>query len=97
MNIKPPLFLTTVLCFVSVAYGQESASLTPLESITLPNVQGGLNHMSVDPERERLFVSAPTNRSLEVLDVSSGRRTSRSRWMKRIIGCLWVRASPHSY
>jgi hypothetical protein len=29
--------------------------------------------MSVDPERQRLFASAPTNQSLEILDLRGGR------------------------
>src|SRR5205814_9999224 len=45
--------------------------LTP--TIAFPNVQGGFNHMSVDADRQRLFAAAPTNQTLEIVDLKSGK------------------------
>jgi hypothetical protein len=40
----------------------------------LPNVQGRIDHMSIDP-KGRLFVSALGNNSEEVVDLSAGMRS----------------------
>jgi DNA-binding beta-propeller fold protein YncE len=66
------LFLAIALGFSLAAYGQEKP-LALAQTITLPDVQGGFNHMSVDAEHQRLFVSAPTNKTLEIVDLSSGK------------------------
>src|SRR5205807_1851343 len=61
-------------------YGQERAvaeKTSPLVltgSIPLPNVQGRIDHMSIDP-KGRLFVSALGNNSEEVVDLSAGMRS----------------------
>jgi hypothetical protein len=62
-----------VLSSTFFAVGQETELLAPSRTVSLPLVQGGLNHMSVDARRQRLFVTAPTNKTLEVIDVSSGK------------------------
>lgn len=43
--------------------------LNPSETVPMPDVQGGFNHMSVDAAHHRLFAAAPTNRTLEVVDL----------------------------
>lgn len=62
-----------LIYFLSLAHGQENRSLVPSQIISLPNVQGGFNHMSVDAGHQRLFASAPTNKTLEIIDLSSGK------------------------
>lgn len=42
-------------------------------AIALPNIKGRLDHMTFDPQSQRLFVSALENRSLEVVDVRTRR------------------------
>jgi DNA-binding beta-propeller fold protein YncE len=66
-------FLTLVLCSVAPAHSQENRSLVLSQTISLPNVQGGFNHMSVDVEHMRLFVAAPTNNTLEIVDLKTGK------------------------
>src|SRR5260370_26842929 len=78
MKYSPAVFLTLVLCTLSPAHGQESSPLvlSPLvlsQTVSLPNVQGGFNHMSVDAERQRLFAAAPTNTTLEIIDLKAGK------------------------
>ena len=43
------------------------------QTIALPAVRGAFNHMSVDAEHRRLFVPAPANKTLEVVDLRSGK------------------------
>jgi hypothetical protein len=66
-------FLTLVLCYLAPAHSQESRSLVLSQTIFLPRVQGGFNHMSVDVEHMRLFVAAPTNNTLEIVDLNTGK------------------------
>jgi len=57
---------------LSVVQGQQNPSLQLLRIITMPNMQGGFNHMSIDARRQRLFASAPSNQTLEVVDLRTG-------------------------
>ena len=73
MKISAILFFVTTLCFLSVADGQVTDELSLTQTIALPQVRGGLNHMSVDAEHQRLFAAAPTNKTLEIVDLKSGK------------------------
>jgi len=73
MKYNSIFFLVIAVCFLSLAHGQENTSLVLLQTISLPNVQGGFNHMSVDAEHQRLFAAAPTNKTLEIVDLSTGK------------------------
>ena len=67
------LYPAIILCLTSIAVGQQAGPLVIAQTISVPNVQGGFNHMSVDAARQRLFVAAPTNKTLEVIDLYSGK------------------------
>jgi hypothetical protein len=67
------LYSAIILCFSSLAFGQESRPLVLSQTIALPNIQGGFNHMSVDAAHQRLFAAAPTNKALEVIDLATGK------------------------
>lgn len=56
----------------SVARGQQGG-LVLSQTIPMPNVQGGFNHMSVDAKGQQLFAAAPTNKTLEVVDLKLGK------------------------
>ncbi len=77
MRIGSIFSFATALYFLLPANAQEVGPLVLSRTIPLPKVQGGFNHMSVDAERRRLFAAAPTNHTLEVIDVNS-RRVLRS-------------------
>lgn len=72
MKYSSMLLPAIIFGFALAAYSQES-SLVPARTISLPDVEGGFNHMSVDAEHQRLFASAPTNKTLEIVDLSSGK------------------------
>jgi hypothetical protein len=55
------------------AVAEKTSPLVLTGSIPLPNVQGRIDHMSIDP-KGRLFVSALGNNSEEVVDLSAGMR-----------------------
>src|SRR3974377_1367855 len=56
------------------AVGQEKEVLSLETRIPLPDVKGGIDHLSVDVKGERLFVAAVENHTLEVVDLKAGQR-----------------------
>lgn len=77
MKSKSLLSLGVFLGLLLPAQGQDVGYLSLSQTIPLTQVQGGLNHMSVDAEHKRLFVTAPANKTLEIVDLQSG-KTLRS-------------------
>jgi DNA-binding beta-propeller fold protein YncE len=51
-----------------------------VQTISMPNVKGRLDHMDVDLRGKRLFVAGLENGTLEVLDLQAGK------WMRSIPG-----------
>jgi len=58
---------------VGIACAQESRALSLKNRVTLPNVNGRIDHLSADVKGQRIFVSALGNHTVEVLDVESGK------------------------
>jgi Uncharacterized conserved protein len=46
-----------------------------IQSIPLPNVEGRIDHLSIDIQGQRLFIAALGNNSVEVLDLNAGKVT----------------------
>jgi DNA-binding beta-propeller fold protein YncE len=66
----------TVVAFglcISFAHAEEKAFKLK-QTITLPGVEGRIDHLALDPSGERLFVCALGNNTLEVLDLRKGER-----------------------
>jgi DNA-binding beta-propeller fold protein YncE len=72
MKINSLVALAGVLCLLWPGFGQQVPPLSLLHTVTLPNVQGGFNHMSVDPGQQRVFAAAPTNGTIEIVDLKTG-------------------------
>jgi len=70
----PSLFLVPLLALSGLVFGQEPSVLSLKSQIPLPNVNGRIDHMSVDVKGRRLFVAAVENHTLEVIDLKSGQR-----------------------
>jgi hypothetical protein len=73
IKAKPLLLLATALCFFATAHGQKSTALVLTQTIAFLNLQGGFNHTSVDSEHHRLFAAAPSNKTLEIVDLKAGK------------------------
>lgn len=73
MKNKALVSLGVLLGLLLPAYSQDVGYLTLDQTIPLAHVQGGINHMSVDPARKLLFATAPTNKTLEIVDLKSGK------------------------
>ena len=63
------MLLATITLLIPSTMSTQQAPLKPVQTISMPGVQGGFNHMSVDAAHHRLFAAAPTNRTLEVVDL----------------------------
>ncbi len=66
--------LATLLLSSGHVAGQEAPALSLETHISLPNVKGRMDHLSVDLKGQRLFVAAVDNHTLEVVDLKSGQR-----------------------
>jgi hypothetical protein len=75
-SMKKPLAvccLAVLSGFAVQTWAQEKQPLRLVQTIPLPAVTGRLDHMGIDLERKRLFVTAVTNNTLEVVDLNSGK------------------------
>ena len=61
------------ICSLPSANAQDKNPLTLAKTIPLPGVPGGFNHMSVDSGHQRLFVTATTKKTLEIIDLKAGK------------------------
>ena len=88
--------LIILLAWVSLALGQA----TPLrleKTVELPDVQGRIDHMSVDVKGQRLFVSALGNNTVEVIDIKAGKRVKTITGLAEPQGVLYVPANDRIY
>src|SRR6266446_2935175 len=74
--------LLVALLFASpvLANAQSAAPLHLVQTISMPNVKGRIDHMDVDVKGKRLFVAGLENGSVEVVDLQAGK------WLKSIPG-----------
>jgi DNA-binding beta-propeller fold protein YncE len=66
------ILIASLLAFPAATKAQDQ-SLALARTISVPGIQGGFNHMTVDAVRHRLFAAAPTNTTLEVIDLQTGK------------------------
>src|SRR5438034_3241387 len=86
--------LVTLLLFSATLVGAQSTDPLKLEKeIELPDVQGRIDHMSMDVKGQRLFVSALGNNTLEVIDLKAGKRTNTISGLGEPQGALYVARS----
>jgi hypothetical protein len=78
---KAFILLVATLLLPSLSAAQDNVGGFSLaKSIPMPGVQGKFDHSAIDVTRKRLFIAATGNKSVEVLDVDSGK------WVNRIPG-----------
>jgi DNA-binding beta-propeller fold protein YncE len=66
--------LSILFVFVAIGLAQSNEPLRLEKTIPLPDVQGRIDHMSIDVKTERLFMAALGNNTVEVIDVAHGKR-----------------------
>src|SRR4051812_4870896 len=84
-----PLFVAAALVFARVA-PVAAEPLTLEKSIPLPDVEGRFDHASADPATHRLFFAALGNNTLEVIDISAGKRLHTIKGLDKPTGVVFV-------
>src|SRR5215469_5945757 len=90
------LFMILVV-FVGLAWGQAAQPLRLEKTIELPDVQGRIDHMSIDVKGERLFVSALSNNTLEIVDLKAGKRAKTIGQLRKPQGVLYAPETDRLY
>src|SRR5258708_25594744 len=91
MNVREAIAVMTVLlAWAPLAAAQGNAPLKLEQTIPLPDVQGRIDHLSLDVAGQRLFVSALGNGTLEVVDLKAGKRAHTILGLKEPQGALYV-------
>src|SRR6266852_6888856 len=86
-----------LLASAALAWGQASQPLRLERTIELPEVQGRIDHLSVDVKGQRLFVSALGNNTVEVIDVKAGKRVKTISGLAEPQGVLYVPTNDRLY
>lgn len=86
MGVRSPL---AVLLFAVLPV---SGQLRLEKAIPLPGVEGRFDHMSADAQRNRLFIAALGNNTLEVLDWKAGTRVMTIKGLHEPQGVAFVQA-----
>lgn len=83
--------LTALLLLAATGVRAQANQPLKLEkTIELPDVQGRIDHMSLDIAGQRLFVSALGNNTVEVVDLKAGKRANTISGLKEPQGALYV-------
>jgi len=85
MRALLPLFAFTIL-----GAAQSNEPLRLDKTIPLPDVQGRIDHMSIDVNNHRLFVAALGNNTVEVIDTKEGNRVHTIPGLHEPQGVLYV-------
>ena len=88
--------LLILLSSAVLAYAQ-AQPLHLEKTIELPDVQGRIDHMSIDIKGERLFVSALGNNTVEVIDLKAGKRVNTIPGLQEPQGTLYVPGANRLY
>jgi len=86
-----------LLLTASLARAQATAPLKLEKTIELPQVQGRIDHLSIDVKGQRLFVAALGNNTVEVIDLKAGKRTSGISGLGEPQGVLYVPSTDRLY
>jgi YVTN family beta-propeller protein len=82
--------LATLFTVATLAVAQSNEPLRLEKTIPLPNVQGRIDHMSIDVKNQRLFVAALGNNTVEVIDIEHGKRIHSIPGLREPQGVLYL-------
>ena len=68
----PPLMC--VFALIALTQAQPSEPLRLVGTVALPQVEGRIDHLSIDVKGQRLFVAALGNNTIEVIDLKTGKQ-----------------------
>src|SRR5260370_38208616 len=67
------ILLTSLMALISSAQAQTEPMPKLIGYITLPNVEGWMDHLAADVKGQRLFVPAEHKKTIEVVDLRAGK------------------------
>lgn len=70
--MQKPIATLMFLCLSSIAAAQNEAALKLVQTISLPDVDGRIDHFSIDVKGRRVFLAALAKNTIEVVDLSAG-------------------------
>src|SRR5205085_4193713 len=81
---------TNVLTLFVALVANGAEPLRPIQSISLPKVEGRFDHFAFDAKRGRLFVAALGNNTVEVVDLASGKVAQKIKDLKAPQGIAYA-------
>jgi DNA-binding beta-propeller fold protein YncE len=91
------LSLAFILLSAVAASAQTSAPLTLSRTIPLPGVNGRFDHLAIDASANRLFLAAPGNHSVEVIDLKTNKVEQSITGLGKPHGLAWVASTGSLY
>lgn len=94
------VILLVSLCGWPTVSPAQSANAEPLKliaTIPLPDVQGRIDHLSIDMKGQRLFVAALGNNSLEIIDLKENKRIHSIAGLAEPQGIAYIPSSNHLF
>ncbi|MBV8850534.1 MAG: hypothetical protein JOZ16_13230, partial [Methylobacteriaceae bacterium] len=79
------------------ALGSDPALLVLEQKIPLGKVSGRIDHLAIDPERQRLFVAELGNDSVGVVDINGGKLLRNLSGLKKPQGVAYVKSTDTLY
>ncbi len=84
------IFLIALITIIITARTRDTAPLRLIQTISLPNVEGRIDHLALDLKGQRLFVAALGNNTLEVIDLRIGKRIHSITGLRRPQGVIVI-------
>src|ERR1700735_1298536 len=78
---------------ISSASSQMNAPLVLERKILLTGVKGKFDHFAIDEAGNRLFAAAPGNKSVEVINLATGKSEQSIGGFGKPHGVVWINAS----
>jgi DNA-binding beta-propeller fold protein YncE len=91
-SVRLPAVVVFIFACAGLAVSQEAAKqpLRLVQTISLPNVKGRLDHMEVDAQGQRLFLAGLENGTFEVVDLKAGKWTRSIPGFTKPQGAVYV-------
>jgi DNA-binding beta-propeller fold protein YncE len=95
--LKTATLATLLLLAPALGRAQQAEPIHLLTTIALPGVTGKFDHFAIDESKDRLFVAATGNHSVEVIDLKSGKVEQSISGLGKPHGLAWVGSSKSLY
>ena len=86
-----------LLILTTAVFSEDNPRLRLVQTISMPQVEGRLDHMGIDVKGQRLFVAGLGNNSLEVVDLKAGTRVQSIPGFSKPQGVFFVPQSNKLY